>query len=277
MEETKLCDLSCEQKSKNKNEENKTMRILGTLRSNDTTLQSISTLIVIFTAVVGFFISIGRFLVYLVDIQYFNYWNIDMIFCENASFINNFIYMFCIVCVLILFVLFASRKFVFILLQCIIFVAFNILIGITEGINYGFDCLWLINYIIIPLVIYIIIRIYIYNLKFVIELKELLNKYLEFSALANSTLILIFSLFVALTIFGIAAVCFQKEYRIIKGQEIINQVVLYSTKDYYIVAECEEKNNILYINSNIQQKISTNDLITEIIEFDKVERIESKS
>lgn len=57
-----------------------------------------------------------------------------------------------------------------------------------------------------------------------------------------------------------------KNYRIINN----NKVIVYSNSDYYLTLDCEIEDNKLIMYKGKQNKISTEDVYSELIEFDEV-------
>ena len=58
-----------------------------------------------------------------------------------------------------------------------------------------------------------------------------------------------------------------KSYRIIDN----DKVIVYTTNDYYLTLDCKIKNNELTIYKGKQSKINNEDVVSELINFDKVE------
>ena len=214
---------------------------------------------------------------YVFNMYFLNYWKIDDIFNVNHSFANLLIYLCFIILILaIIMITLLDQK--TIRKKVKLFIYFFIIVLVT-GNNFSFTFGYFFNHFVLSLIAYCYCIFIDKKIRIFVETNSnvLINKIYSIRTEIVSILLIPVSIFIAVASFALLFAYFQNEYKIIRENNVVSQVVLYSTKDYYIVAECEEKNNILYINSNIQQKISTNDLITEIIEFDKVERIESKS
>lgn len=237
------------------------------LEDNKDSIQSVLNMALIVTSVVGFVSGIWSFGIYLFDMQYFNRWNIDMIFYANVSFMNKLIYIIGIVCILLLFIIFVSDDLKKIKLQTLFFVLFNILLGISNGINNGLGFSWITSYIIVPLVIYFLIL----KSDLFVKLRKNLKKYEVINNIAKPILILIFSVFLVLIFYGIIDAYFlKKEYKIIQDDSNQCQVILYSTKDYHIVSNCIMYENNLSIDKDVQKKISAEGIEYEIMKFDNI-------
>lgn len=100
--------------------------------------------------------------------------------------------------------------------------------------------------------------------------KEEENQEENISYLSNNLKILPFYLFLLILIF-LTSYSFQikmnKSYRIIND----NKAIVYSTNDYYLVLDCEIKDNKLVIYKGKQTKISNENIKSDLIEFEHVE------
>ncbi len=57
-----------------------------------------------------------------------------------------------------------------------------------------------------------------------------------------------------------------KEYRIINN----DKVIVYTTNDYYLILDCEIRNNELIIYKGKQTKINNENVISKLISFDEI-------
>ena len=87
---------------------------------------------------------------------------------------------------------------------------------------------------------------------------------------ANALKIIPFYLF--LLVFSFLINC-GIEIKMNKSYSIINndKVIVYTTNDYYLTLDCEIKNNELTIYKGKQTKINNENVVSELINFDKVE------
>lgn len=117
-------------------------------------------------------------------------------------------------------------------------------------------------------VLLIVIEIVISYIFFKMDKKER-NKTYESNNLSNVLKIipfyLILLIFSFLTSYGLN-IAMNKSYRIIDN----NKVIAYTTNDYYLVLDCEIKDNKLTIYKGKQAKISNENIVSELINFDEV-------
>lgn len=76
---------------------------------------------------------------------------------------------------------------------------------------------------------------------------------------------LILLIFLFLTSYGLN-IAMNKSYRIIDN----DKVIAYATNDYYLVLDCEIKDNKLTIYKGKQAKINNENIVSELINFDEV-------
>lgn len=225
-----------------------------------------------------------QFLKYLFYIQLFNYWTIDYSFySNNVDIVNSLLYSFCIVCILLLLFLTInavknSNQNIFkkLKLWIMVFILYAIcfmLTSLKELFKFEFNIIDAIIYIIVLVGLFIILVFFIKKQ----ENKYLENKknnYVNFSlkTLLINILSIIVAFFMTTILLGIFHPIFNKDYRIINNDTNQCNVILYSAKDYYIIAECEINENELTIYKNTQKKIDNYNVIAKWETFEKIKK-----
>lgn len=138
----------------------------------------------------------------------------------------------------------------------------NIIIVASTNVKYS---IWQYILNVIGLIIVEIITSIVF---FKMDKKER-NKTYEENNLPNVLKIipfyLILLIFSFLTSYGLN-IALNKSYRIIDN----NKVIAYATNDYYLVLDCEIKDNKLTIYKGKQAKINNENIVSELIHFDEV-------
>ena len=96
--------------------------------------------------------------------------------------------------------------------------------------------------------------------------------YLKYDLIDLSNTIKIVPFYIVLLLFSLilsygSNIVMNKSYRIIDN----DKVIVYTTNDYYLTLDCKIKNNELTIYKGKQSKINNEDVVSELINFDKVE------
>lgn len=209
---------------------------------------------------------------YIYNIYFLSYWKIDNIFNVSNSYINSLLYDLLIIIILIIVIIPLIEKTSF-FKKMKLFICFFVIVSIT-GKNIAFSLSYFFVSFIISIVGYFCCLLIGRKIRKEIQRNEndIINKIYNIRKNISKVVVIPISIFISVVIIALVTAYCQTEYRVINKDGKISQVVLYSTKDYYIVADCEEENNILKVNNNIQQKISTENVEIEIIKFDKVEK-----
>lgn len=237
--------------------------------------QNYAWVIAVVTAIGVLSINIFKFLEFIMALFYFNFYDLDLGLYKYTD--QSIIYMLFIgIFVLILFysVLHSmdllrknfkmSRAFFkayeFELTEIAIF---NFLIAGIYGIKYGF--LSFILFFVIFVILEFIGSFILFRNKNFSKLKGVKLKYLFLAILRilpGAICYVILSVAFVLT-FSLTGV---KNYRIINN----NKVIVYSNSDYYLTLDCEIEDNKLIMYKGKQNKISTEDVYSELIKFDEV-------
>ena len=131
-----------------------------------------------------------------------------------------------------------------------------------------FNCIWIYSMLLEK-----IISIALFCLFIVVEFvvtcfifygKE--EKDISFGDVLKFVPIYIFVLILCIGVSDIYNLKFKKEYRIISD----NKVIVYSNNDYYLTLDCEIEDNKLIMYKGKQNKINTDNVYSELIEFDEV-------
>ena len=150
-------------------------------------------------------------------------------------------------------------------------IVFNILLIIVSNIivvfslNYKYSlCQLIFNFLAL-----IAIEIIMSVIFFKIDKREKNKKY-DLIDLSNTIKIVPF--YIVLLLFSLilsygSNIVMNKSYRIIGN----DKVIVYTTNDYYLTLDCKIKNNELTIYKGKQSKINNEDVVSELINFDKVE------
>lgn len=150
-------------------------------------------------------------------------------------------------------------------------IVFNILLIIVSNIivvfslNYKYSlCQLIFNFLAL-----IAIEIVMSVIFFKIDKREKNKKY-DLIDLSNTIKIVPF--YIVLLLFSLilsygSNIVMNKSYRIIGN----DKVIVYTTNDYYLTLDCKIKNNELTIYKGKQSKINNEDVVSELINFDKVE------
>lgn len=232
------------------------------------------------------------FFTYVTVTEFFDYWGIDksLFVIDRSNLINKYLLSFCILCFVVIIFLFLEKnissnnlskkeKYKNLILGSIIWLGCSCIINSNRLYDDS-----IINYLvsqIYGLVIYFIL-IFLFVKKD--GLKKGLNKitnYIrefeneKFSDKILDVIVVIIALFLGFKIIGIFESWVKKDYQIIEtNQPNECSVVLYSTKDYFVVSECkmdEEKNKLTIYKGKVK-KIDNKGVITNKRIFSEIEK-----
>ena len=150
-------------------------------------------------------------------------------------------------------------------------IIFNILLIIVSNtivvfsLNYKYSFYQLLFNFLVLIIIEIVMSIIFFK----IDKKEQ-NKNYDLTNLPNTLKIVPFYivlLLISLLLSYGSNIITNKSYRIINN----DKVIVYATNDYYLTLDCEIKNNELIIYKGKQTKINNEKVVSELINFDKVE------
>ena len=212
-----------------------------------------------------------RFIKYMYSIYYFSYYGLsyelfnsnELVFLYNFGF--SILVLLCFGSLMYCYIqLFNIKKMKLKTILCNIFLILisNIIIVASTNVKYS---IWQYILNVIGLIIVEIITSIVF---FKMDKKER-NKTYEENNLPNVLKIipfyLILLIFSFLTSYGLN-IALNKSYRIIDN----NKVIAYATNDYYLVLDCEIKDNKLTIYKGKQAKINNENIVSELIHFDEV-------
>ncbi len=212
-----------------------------------------------------------RFIKYMYSIYYFSYYGLsyELFNSNELGFLYNFgfsiLVLLCFGSLMYCYMqLFNIKKMKLKTILCNIFLILisNIIIVASTNVKYS---IWQYILNVIGLIIVEIIASIVF---FKMDKKER-NKTYEENNLPNVLKIipfyLIMLIFSFLTSYGLN-IAMNKSYRIIDN----NKVIAYATNDYYLVLDCEIKDNKLTIYKGKQAKINNENIVSELVDFDEV-------
>lgn len=212
-----------------------------------------------------------RFIKYMYSIYYFSYYGLsyELFNSNELGFLYNFgfsiLVLLCFGSLMYCYIqLFNIKKMKLKTILCNIFLILisNIIIVASTNVKYS---IWQYILNVIGLIIVEIIASIVF---FKMDKKER-NKIYEENNLPNVLKIipfyLILLIFSFLTSYGLN-IAMNKSYRIIDN----DKVIAYATNDYYLVLDCEIKDNKLTIYKGKQAKINNENIVSELINFDEV-------
>lgn len=232
------------------------------------------------------------FFTYVSTAEYFDYWGIDksLFVIDRSNLINKYLLSFCILCFVVIIFLFFEKnissnnlpkkeKYKNLILGSIIWLGCSCIINSNRLYDDS-----IINYLvsqIYGLVIYfILIFLFVKRDGLKKELNKITNYIREFenekfSDKILDVIVVIIALFLGFKIIGMIESWVRKDYRIIEtNQPNECSVVLYSTKDYFVVSECkmdEEKNKLTVYKDKVK-KIDNEGIVANKIIFSEIEK-----
>lgn len=224
-------------------------------------VRTIYDIIGIVAVVITLIVNMTGFYIYLFNIQFFNIWNIDPIYYENGFLLNRIIYFLSVGLICLLFVITASEKFD---IRVFIVFCFTILLLGYPQISSVNVITWILYAIFVFFIYFCICKHRIFR-----KIRCFISNYSTFNDILKNVLTLFFSLFIVITLLGIINTKGKVKYKVIESRDNRCEVILYSTADYYIVSNCEEKDNILYIDNRKYKQINPNNINFEIKDYKK--------
>ena len=214
-----------------------------------------------------------RFIKYMYSIYYFSYYGLSFeLFNSNElGFLYNFGFSFLILlcycsllyCYIQLFNAKKNKiKVKTVLLNIFLILISNMIVVASTNVKL------LLGQFILNVVFQIVIEIMISYIFFKIDKKEK-NKIYEINDLPNILKVMPFYLILLIFSFLISYslnIAMDKSYRIIGN----DKVIVYTTNGYYLVLDCEIKDNKLTIFKGKQTKIKNEDIVSELINFSEV-------
>lgn len=214
-----------------------------------------------------------RFIKYIYSSYYFNYYGLsyELFNSNELSFLYNFAFsiliLLCLGSLMYCYMQLFNKKEMNVKIGTIIFniiliIASNIIVALSLNNKYSL-CQFILNFFTL-----IIIETVMSVIFFKMDKKERNKKY-NMNDLLNTLKIVPFYIF--LLLFSLllsygSQIVMNKSYRIIND----NKVIVYTTNDYYLTLDCEIKDNKLTIYKGKQTKISNENVVSELINFDEV-------
>lgn len=214
-----------------------------------------------------------RFIKYMYSSFYFSYYGLsyELFNSNELGFLYNFgfsiLILLCYVSLMYCYIQLFNVKKMKVKVKTILFNIFliiisNIIVVYSTNIKYS---IWQFILNVVFLIIFEIIIVIIFS-----RTKEKENsKKNDTNDLLNSLKILPFYLILLIFTFLLSygfQIVMNKSYRIIND----GKVIVYTTNDYYLTLDCEIKDNKITIYKGKQTKISNENVVSELINFDEV-------
>ena len=209
---------------------------------------------------------------------WFDYWSIDKAFFnQNLSNItNNLIYYF-FVTLLLLFPfikyfknLYYKEKLNSRIKSYILFTVIYTFFFIQNTANFNSKNEKLFTYFFGLLLCLKLMKIYIKKIiKFIDKMKEKDYIFITYREIIENILIFFVAIFISFSLIGLSKAFFKRDFKVIDNDDSCN-AILYSTQDYYIVAECKIEQNDLIIYKNLQRKIDNYDITYQTKKFNSI-------
>ena len=217
--------------------------------------------------------------IYLYNGAYFYYWNIDMDFYvqDSGIIINGLLYSLFLVCILILFfnALYPGRvveenrvkvifknSFLF-----IIFTVISFLFSKNNFFRYGVSLYSIFCFVVASFGIFMLIRYYASRFDEIIyDIRQ------NFSNIFQFIFVLFISICTTAIILGFLNSFLKRDYSIIINDVGMPQVILYSTKEYYIAADCRIDGKKMIVFDDTQRKVDNYNVQLKKYNFLSVEK-----
>lgn len=214
-----------------------------------------------------------RFIKYMYSSFYFSYYGLsyELFNSNELGFLYNFgfsiLILLCFVSLMYCYIQLFNAKKMKVKVETILFNIFliiisNIIVVYSTNIKYS---TWQFILNVVILIIFEIIMVIIFSRT---NNKENSKKN-DTNDLLNSLKILPFYLILLIFTFLLSygsQIVMNKSYRIIND----DKVIVYTTNDYYLTLDCEIKDNKITIYKGKQTKISNENVVSELINFDEV-------
>ena len=254
-----------------------------------TSMNKIRSLIELVIGIWTILTVIFSFMLYIRNLYFFNSWGINIAFYSEENIIYKLIYFLGCACFLIFISIFLDavinstklsdkEKKVKLLIGFLIYSFFFFILSINQFVEQGFTFYNALIQFTCSTIIFIMVVRQTKNkffkktiVKFINYLgikTDIYNKFLDILGVIIAVLL-------SIIIIGVILTILKKDYRIIETDQPNEcSVVLYSTKDYFVVSECEidEKNNELAIYKGKIKKIDNEGVIANKRIFFKIEK-----
>ncbi len=257
----------------------------------------IKTIIGIITGLSAMLFVVCNFCTYVVICEYFNYWGIDtdLFVIDKSNLINIWLLIFCFFCLLLFIFIFLDKvinsnkfnekeKIARGLMGYSIYLIFAFLVSSNQLAEFDFTFYIFLSLFTCFTILFYFFSIIVKSKKYQIFREEsinlidnLINKKVTFKIedVFLTVLSIIIALFLSFKIIGIFESWVKKDYRIIENNQPNEcSVVLYSTKDYFVVSECkidEEKNKLTVYKDKVK-KIDNEGIVANKRIFSEIEK-----
>lgn len=240
-------------------------------------LISFSTILGILGILLSGLVIIFQFSEYVYRMQWFYRWKINEVFFvqDSMNIVNNLMYSCFILGVIVfLFILMyrilntKKRQIKNWIKFLIFFVPIYSLLSIKTFYNYNFN---MISYFFGMFICLVFFKFYIKKVsKFINVLKNAEQSFILHIELIEDLFIIFIITFIIVIGLGFFNALFIRDYQIISNDKNDCSVILYSTKDYYIIANCTIEDNNLIVYNNTQRKINNYNIMSHWENFDKI-------
>lgn len=245
---------------------------------------SIATILQILTVALTGLTLFCTFIDYISQMIWFDYWSIDKAFFnQNLSNItNNLIYYFFVTLILLFpFIkyfknLYYKEKLSSRIKSYILFTVIYTFFFIQNTAIFNSKNEEFLVYFFCLLLCLKLMKIYIYKIiKFIDKMKEKDYIFITYREIIENILIFFVAIFISFSLIGLLKPFLKRDYKIIDNDNSCN-TILYSTQDYYIVAECKIEQNDLIIYKDLQRKIDNYDIAYQTRNFNSIKIKTSK-
>ena len=245
---------------------------------------NIATILQILTVALTGLTLFCTFIDYISQMIWFDYWSIDKsFFNQNLSNItNNLIYYF-FVFIILLFpfikyfkIRYYKEKLNSYIKLFVLFTAIYPFFFIQNTSSFNSKNEELLVYFSGLILCLALMTIYIDKIiKFVDKTKEKDYIFVTYREIIENILIFFVAIFISFSLIGLFKAIFKRDFKVIDNDNSCN-AILYSTQDYYIVAECKIEQNDLIIYKDLQRKIDNYDIAYQTRNFNSIKIKTSK-
>lgn len=213
------------------------------------------------------------FFTYVVQSLYFNYWEIDIFYYNEDNLIYNLIYFFCGSCFLVFTFIFLEKninsdknKIKNIVIGFLFYLITFYLLNMNSLFKQGLNVSNFILHFISSFILFFLLLFFAKSKCVSSIMKNIVNYISRLSKEKISdniynifldVICFVISFFLSIIIIGMCELWVKKDYQIIEtNQPNECSVVLYSTKDYFVVSECkmdEEKNKLTIYKGKVKK------------------------
>ena len=253
------------------------------INSNSIDIKVVISFIKEVTEIIAFFggsvLVLYCFAVGLYNGTYFYYWDIDMNFYvqDSGTIINGLLYGLFLICILALFLytlypgrIFKENKIKVFFKNVFLFIIFTVVSFIFSKNNffeYGFSLYSVFYFVFSSFIIFMLIRYYAFRFyKITYDIKQIFSNIFQF------VFVLFISICATIIILGILNSILKRDYPIMVNNDGTLQTILYSTKEYYIVADCRIDGQKLIVFNDTQRKVDNYNIQLKKYKFVSVKK-----